>query len=352
MKLPFYIHTTDDMNKRWRIVGILLVVVCVAFTLGLWYTLEESNTQIAANRLSNDKDVVLDTMEKRLEVYSDVLYGGRALFLIDPELSRNDWDTFMDSQNLFERYPALNMVAYVQATDRRGVEEILSDVNTQTRSGESNAVLFPDRETEKYAIVKYTTQIEGFRMVGLNAYADDAAAVMLDTAAVKAVPVASKPIMSRHQDRTGTMDVLIALAVYERTYRNGMSDDEKQARLKGYIMASIHPETLFQQAVGSLNNPDSVAILVETQDSTTVYEYGSDLNGSRIAQTSTINVAGQAWNITLSAPAIYDLTPRQIYAPLFFLVAGLVFMVIVVNLFFYWTGVRFTRHKPTPKRSK
>jgi predicted MFS family arabinose efflux permease len=65
MKLPFYIHTTDDMNKRWRIVGILLVVVCVAFTLGLWYTLEESNTQIAANRLASDKAVVLDTMEKR-----------------------------------------------------------------------------------------------------------------------------------------------------------------------------------------------------------------------------------------------------------------------------------------------
>ena len=352
MKLPFYIHTKDPMSKRWRIVGILLVLVCLIFTLGLWYTLEENNTTIAANRLTADKEVVLDTMERRLEVYSDVLYGGRALFLINPDLTRDDWDTYMESQNLQQRYPGLNSVAYLTVTDREGLDEVFESINEQRRDGEPEVEPLFQTNTDQFAIGTYATRINGFQVLGRNAYDRDYFRDTLDTAAVSGVPVASPPFMSPNPAREGTMDLLIVLPVYNRTFQNNMTDSEKRAALQGFVTASIHPETLFELGVSSLNDPKTVAVLVQTAEGLTVYDYGSNLNGNRIGLKSDMNVAGQQWSITLSAPATYDLTIRQVYAPLFFLVAGIVFMVIIVNLYFYWTGIRFSRRKPTPTQSE
>lgn len=345
MRLPFRLHIPAEFHRKWRIVGICIILLCLIFTIGFWLIIEDSNNRIAAERLATDKQRVLESVERRLEIYSDVLYGGRALFMINPNLSRTDWDTFMESQNLFERYPGLNTIAFAKATNRAGVPAAIEHINKQLLPGEPEARFYPETVTKDYAIIQYSTQVAEFQILGLNAYAREPLVAMFDTAIASSVPVASPPHDSRNPARKGTKDVIVVLAVYNPTFRDTMTPVEKRQALIGFIAASIHPQTLFERSVQLLTKPEEVAIEVTGSDGATVYSYGSDFIGDRIAQESTINVGGQPWNVVFSAPADYDLTPRQVIAPPFFLIVGLLFMLLCASAFFYWTGVRIQRTK-------
>lgn len=144
-KVPVYLEVREPPTLRWRIVGILIVVVCLAFTFGLWTFMERTNDTLAENNLDRQADQVIDVLEERLEVYGDLLYGGRGLFLQNPNLTREEWDTFMESQNLFERYPGINNIAFLQVANRSEASRIEAELNRSAGPNDQRLIVYTEQ---------------------------------------------------------------------------------------------------------------------------------------------------------------------------------------------------------------
>lgn len=306
--------------------------------------MEQSNDQIAGERLSNSADNVIDVLESRLEVSTDVLYSGRALFLINPQLSREEWDVYMESQNFFERYPGLNTIAYLQRADITEAERITDQLNSLRKPDETNPiVLQPQPLTDRLAVVTYSTRLTDFQVVGLNAYGREPLVPMLERAEVAGVPVASAPYPSRNPARAGTMDFVVTLPIYDSSYRPTMTMDQKRERVTGYIAASLHPETMFEQGIKTLQQGREVSITAKTSNDMLIYQTDYQPTANFIEKKVSIDVAGQTWIVTFRASDQFGLTLREIIAPTFMLVGGLIFMTMFVSLYFYRTGIRLKK---------
>lgn len=341
-KVPVYLEVREPPTLRWRIIGIVIVVVCLAFTFGLWTFMERTNDTLAENNLDRQADQVIDVLEERLEVYGDLLYGGRGLFLQDPNLTREEWNTFMESQNLFERYPGINNIAFLQVADVSEAARIESELNRDAGPDDQlPIVLYPQPLTEKIAILTFSTTLTSeYQVLGLNAYGREALVPALELAAASGLPESTEPFKSRNPAREGTKDVVIFLAVYDMDTSAASTPAERAEALAGFVALSVHPETLVKQGMETIEGNDPVNVRVETLSGDRIYESPDELSGVRIEKVVTINVSGQTWKFTFSAPEYFGLTVRERLAPGFMLIVGLLIMIGFMTSHLYAGGVR------------
>lgn len=353
MRRKLYIEAPAPLSPRWRAMGVAIVLVCIIFTFILWFFLESSNKQAAQARLASDATSALDLLETRVEVYGDVLYGTRALLLAQPNLTREQWDAYTQSQGLFDRYPGLNNVLYAAVGTNDEADEILADINNELREGEPTVAILPETPTDGLAVIEFSTNQTSRRGIGRNIFAYDYLMPTLQKADILGVPTASPPFPSLSTERVGTNDFIIALAVYDGTYRPELSDEDKRAAVTGYVITSLHPETLFNAAVESMQTTDEVYVEATNTSGSVVYQTGNKLDEEYIEHKATIGIGDEDWNIAFRAPASYQLSPREMIAPTFFLIGGCLFMIMLITLYFYRQGIRMKwREEPPRKRAK
>lgn len=316
MKHKIYIQTPDTINRKWRFLGILIILVCLGATYLFWNWMEQSNDRFVEERLDAHATQIVDDFQSRMEIYGDVVYGGRGLFLINPTLSGSEWDTYMVSQNLFNRYPGLNSIVYLRT-------DIVEGTRTVT--------------------VEYLTPVVDAQAIGSNLYTRPELATMFDKAAVEGVPISSVPFPSVNPDRVGTSDVGVVLAIYGPEYDTSMTNEEKHASVQGYVGVSLHPKTLLEQSLGVITDKERIRLTVLGVDDSIVYDSNKTIEGASVTKEVSVNFGGQHWTMLLEASDDYGLSVREVYAPALMLVGGLIFMVLFVAIFFYRTGIRIRR---------
>jgi hypothetical protein len=316
MKHKIYIQTPDTINRRWRFMGIFIILICLGATYLFWSLMEQSNTRFVEDRLDAHAARVIDDFQDRTEVYGDVLYGGRGLFLIDPELTEPEWDTFMVSQKLFDRYPGLNSIVYFRIDESEETRQIT---------------------------IEYLTPVVEARLTGNNVYTRPELAAMFDMADIRGVPVASIPFLSKNPNRVGMTDVAMALPIYGPDYTTTMTNQEKRDSVRGYVGVSLNPKTLLEQSLGKSVDEGSLRLRVTDDNDILVYDSGAAGDGASITKRAQVSFGGQLWTMQFSVPGDYGLTVREVYAPVLMLIGGLIFMVLFVSVFFYRTGIRIRR---------
>lgn len=194
-KFPIYVEIPKTLTNRWRIIGISIIIVCLASTFGMWALMEQTNDGLASANVDAQTEQVIDQLERRLEVYGDLLYGGRGLFLQNPDLTSAEWNTFMASQNLFERYPGTNSVGYLEVADSAEASRIEAEINQNVaQEGLPPVTLFRLPLTDRIAILKYLTRVAEYRVLGLNAFSIDVLVPVIESASMSGVPEATPPL--------------------------------------------------------------------------------------------------------------------------------------------------------------
>ena len=82
MKLTLSVELPSKLNKRSKLFGIVLIIICIAFTAYLTNMFLQVNRRTVTNEMEMTVNQVVDTFRKRIEAYTDVLYAGRASCLI------------------------------------------------------------------------------------------------------------------------------------------------------------------------------------------------------------------------------------------------------------------------------
>ncbi len=294
MRRGFYIQSPDTLTLRWRMVGALLVISCLLITGFLWWWLTDTNNQISQSRLHNQADTVLKVLEKDMEINADVLYASRSLFFVDPELSHEEWEVFVKTQNIHERYHGITDLTY-------------------QRNGGIDSVAV--------ALAKKT-----------------------------GVTAASSIGVSDTVGYEGTKEFNVLLALYSSVPSAGISEETRAALATGYVSAEVNVNELLDSSLEVISLPSNVSVALSDQEGDVFYTKGpTEQPAAKLTESRQLNVGQQEWDIIFEAPLGYQLTTREQSAPIVFLICGVFFTILILFIYLQRAGVRVHSTKRTAR---
>lgn len=347
MKKLIRLITPDKLGPMRRIIGILIIVFCLFFTYYFWNILQSSNDSTATARFDLTTDSAVHSIEHSLEVYSDVLYSGRALLIVNPSATRAEWDAFIGAQNISERYPGIATLAYIEEVTSDQVNEITSELNASRLPSEKDPItVYPKPLDERIAIVKYTNGTS----VGYNMLSDAKLSQVLSDASSTGLPRAATLNSIHIGNRQFVGYAVIALAVYDKGFDGQATAVERRSHTSGYVTLSLKLDTLLKSAFDTVLSGNGVSLRMSTADGGVVYDNAIKQPTRRtITHKESIIVGGQEWSIEFSGPAEFGLSTREIWAPRIAFVGGILFMIMTATVYFYRSGLRIKLVERTPK---
>jgi len=143
----------------------LVLVLGIPLSILLYSIVRGATEDVARFRFERQARDALAVMEERIQFYSDILYGLRALFASQGPVNRLQFHRFVASLNLKERFPGFDVVnyaVYVSAEDKeRFVESVRTDTSLDPR-GYPQFTIRPPGDRTEYFVIAYVEPLEGF----------------------------------------------------------------------------------------------------------------------------------------------------------------------------------------------
>ena len=298
----------------------------------------------------------LAVIEERIQFYSDILYGLRALFASQGAVNRLQFNRFVQSLDLKQRFPGFDVVnyaVYVRAQDKQRFEESVRNDTSLDPKGYPEFRITPLGDRSEYYVLAYVEPMAGFefafgRDMGANPDATQPVVAALESARDSGKLTASGvPIRIKTRERD-----YIGLAMRLAVYRSGMpvrTVEDRRAAYLGSIGAGFNVEDLMRgvlnestmryirlklydvgAAAGPLidNSPDKEWLLF---DSGAVAESEPD---SVFRHSLSTEVGGRVWKVQFTAPKKAIIGTVDALLPWTVMVGGLLSSAFLFGMFY------------------
>lgn len=227
--------------RHWNVLPWVILLIGIPASLLLFTVIRNAIEDVAQLRFERQARDAVAVIEERIQFYSDILYGLRALFASQEPVSRLQFHRFVSSLDLKNRFPGFDVVnyaVYVSAQDKeRFVESVRRDTSL-TPEGYPQFAIEPPGERSEYYVLAYVEPMAGFefafgRDLGANPDAADPhpLVVALQSARDSGTLTASGiPLRIKAGSRE-----YIGLAMRLAVYRSGMALDTVQERRTAYL---------------------------------------------------------------------------------------------------------------------
>src|SRR5690348_8247371 len=119
-------HRTGQVISHSTALPWIVLIIGIPVSFLLFILIQHSVEDVARLRFEREAQTANGIIEDRLQSYSDVLYGLRALFASEKVVDRLKFHRFIASLDLKHRFPSfnsLNYAVYVAAGDKTRFEE-------------------------------------------------------------------------------------------------------------------------------------------------------------------------------------------------------------------------------------
>ena len=221
-----------------------------------------------------------------MNTYIEKTYAVRGFFDVEGRPSRRDFDRFMDSQSVQQRYPGALSLGFAEHTSLEDRAEFIRQVDRDVETSGLPYPRFsirPNAQRPESVVVDYIHPVVGLeRAYGFDLLSEAARRTAVERARDRARIAASAPLTFVTERMGDVRGVIVYLPVYEgRTQRP--EPDQRDARFRGVAYAA-------------LRFPDLLRGLVPGGDDLELYDVGSvDAVPARIrAGDEAFNVRGEA----------------------------------------------------------
>ncbi len=344
MKRIFSVTASHPITRKERAVGIAIVLFFLVSIYLLWFGAHQTSVRHAEANVLRDTDRITGEIERRLEVYSDVLYGGRGLALTNVELSRENWDAYMDGQNVGRRYPGIVSIAYVDRVAPREIGAVRESLNDARLAGEPEVHITTSSRGEDVLVTKYVSKYRETNsdalVVGTSIGGQAHFSAAIERAGQTGYASTTAPYSVA--DETYVMGLL---AIYGDSYRTDMTPEERISAVDGYVALTANPDEIIRSKIQKIQPEAPLAIVVTGgENGPRLYvENESMYPRNAIVKERTLSVGGVPWHFEFRAPVTYGLLWRETLAPIVVpAVAGIV-MIIVMLLYLRKIGIRVSK---------
>lgn len=328
----------QKIKKTKLILPILIFIF--SFTLAI-YAWKETENFIEYQRQEqfNDaaREIVIRT-EDKLSEYVNILFGARALFSASTEVNRNEWNAYINSLPIDERFPgmqALSFITRVSLEDKENFTEEIRNDTSLISEGYPNFTIYPEGDREEYYIVTYIEPFEGNEAAfGFDLFSNSSRRAGLEEAMDTNKSVATAPIRLV-QEEGEQMGFLVFLPVYKNNVSIEIVEEKREA-LIGYISAVFRAGDLLSALLHNIDIAEGLNI--DIFDSTddlgeksrlVSHKRGESLYKPMFVQDSDLSIAGRKWTLHFEDSSEFFLSSAEKFLPLTILIAGLIFSVLV-----------------------
>jgi CHASE1-domain containing sensor protein len=328
-------HWRQKEHKRWRIIAIVSLLTVILIRYAFWSAAINTNTRVATENFNSAINISVTDLQNRFETYSNILYAGRALFLTDKAVSRQDWQNFIEAQAITQRSASVEGIGYASAINQSQSGNLTTKLNTDRLPSETkNIAIYPQSDDQQLVVLTYLSPQESTNQndIGYDFMTNQGQASMLDQARDSGRPQTSVPLSVINEPSGASPSLLMALPVYAAVPLN--TTQERRTAMTGYIMLYINPKTLLDSLFNTPVSTHGIALTITT-DNQILYHIGVLATGQHLQKTITVNVAGQVWTLAFNAPFNLKLSPTAKLAPTIILISALPIAIMLGIIIYY-----------------
>lgn len=336
--LVSFLHAKRYM--KWRVLALVLIVLVLASRLTIWLVLEQTNNDAVKQNFDMATAQRVNDIQNQLEIYANTLYASRALFLAGGNVSRQNWNAFVDGLQVDKRYPAFYALGYMSVIDQSGVGALTAQLNANRLPSETApVVIHPFAASNQLVVLTYVAPSTVSQAnIGYNALADPDRAKALAESRDSGLPHASKPLtVLTDPINNAPPTIFIVLPTYIASADGLQTVAQRQAALQGYVALALRIKPLLDGVFAeSADQNLNVSIMSDGQ---AIYQYGPELSGTTIDKQQDVTVAGQTWTINFKAPPDFGLSSVAKMTQIILSLSALPFLLLVSLILYFATRV-------------
>jgi CHASE1-domain containing sensor protein len=308
-----------------RLLTSLFTVVIIAFTILTLVLAQITGSlleQKDLNEFNQNATTITSQVKSALFSYQTAMYGGRAFILGSQEVTNLEWNTFWRSQDVFNRYPGLSSISYIQVVKRSELNAFLQKKRAVSEFG-PNFNVDPPGDREEYALGSVTISKNPVTPTGFDVYSTSDRRNVYKMAEISGEPAASPQIKLP----TGYDGMFIVLPVF------------RSNTLVGYVLATVRTDD-FLKALFSYVQTSRYKIeasdITDNANAHPIFSINPEIvqrTEELFTHSDTITLAGRQWKFAYSVPKNYSRSVVASLTPSLILGVGLLIITIVALAF-------------------
>lgn len=294
------------MNKIKNTVLIPVLVVFVAVMVVVIISFSLARNSIQREIESNVQDystVTQGAVRDRLNVFEETLRAGLGLFAGNGSVTKEEFNRFISTSAVLERYTGAQNVAYAKVTAASEVPEFVAAMRS---SVDPNFTIRPEGNREQYAPVIYIEPQSDAnnRVIGFDTYSEKTRATALNQARDSGNVTITGAIQSLVDDTQAGR----AFIMYAPQYKLGMPIDtieQRRVAIEGYIYAGFRVSR-FMESVINDSAGDNMSFSISIGNSKEELYKGTEYEQISSAPHGTLNSSTVIGSTMFNFEFVYD----------------------------------------------
>ncbi len=284
-----------------RYTPYLVLVLSVSITIFTVIQVSIVITNDAEEKLDSQMIDIKNRMERRIQAYEQVLFGGKGLFTSSQEVTREEWKTFVEIQLIEERFPGIQGVGVSEIIV--GKDNLEIHIDQIRKEGFPDYNVIPEGDREEYHPVVY---LEPFnernkRAFGYDMYSEPVRHSALDLARDTGITaISGKVRLVQETDGNVSAGFLMYIPMYTKE-KPIQTIEQRHASFEGFIYAPFRMDD-FMTHVLSITNPNITM---------KIYDMSSEPQNILYDHTKVKNINEDEINYSLSKVITIDINQRQ-----------------------------------------
>ncbi len=320
---PMYNRSHEGWMARlvrvleWKYLGRVLPVLVLVVMLGLTHLLWKQEYEDSYGRLQVEFDsVVRETkrhVEDRMKVYEQMLRSTMVLFATSPQVSREQFRSYVAGLEIHENYPGIDAIGFAPVVTQ---DQWHKHVEAVRKEGFLSYNIRSESGKEFYVPTVFIEPFSGGNQhaLGFDVYSDMAYRDAMEKARDTGKIINTGKILLRETDG----HLRAGLLTFAPIYKIGMPHGDiagRRANIVGWVYSVSRMETLMAGIIGEASDKMDIEILdgITLSDETLMYDsdpHASHLisgKGYLFRHAEPINIMNHTWTLAAHSLHTFDM---------------------------------------------
>lgn len=288
--------------EKTILLPVIVVFVAVTAVVGISFFMSLNNAEKELDNVAAEySDTTRNVIRDRLNIFEETLHAGLGLFAGNQAVSKEQFNQFINTSAVLERYPGAQSVAYARVIPR---SDIASFEQTMRATLTPEFSVYPTGDRPAYAPVIYIEpqSDSNKNIIGYDAYSESIRTKALikarDSGKVTITEVLQSPVDKTPEGR--------AFVMYAPQYKTGMpisTTEERTAAIEGYLYTGFRISRFMESVMPADTTDDRASFLItigdDNQDFYKAPNFDTIASQKHISRTSDLSVGNNTLKFTV-----------------------------------------------------
>lgn len=267
----------------------------------LWWLFASSLERYDRARFQNERNRILHEISSRVETYINALTQTRSMFYVSEEVTRSEFETYIQHLDLLQKYPGIQGVGFSQHMTFEEVPRVEKKVR---QDGISNFKVWPAHPRPEVFSIVYLEPMNwrNQRALGYDMYTHPVRKEAMDRAwATNAAAMTETVKLVQETEKDKQPGFLIYVPVFSPGVE--LKGNLKEKPLRGFVYSPFRTRDLFNHVMESLHDMNVNVEVYIGKKSQKIFElFPKDVQADEDLKTiDELNFAQMPWKVIITA---------------------------------------------------